>query len=89
MSDSHALALDTSPEARRIQLARWAESSPARKFEMIESLCRDVRALALVGARLRFPHSTQRDQMLRVGALTIEPELMVEAFGWDPEQEGR
>ena len=87
MADSHALARDTAPEARRLQIARWAAASPARKAEMIEALCGDVRALA--GIRARYPDASPREQRLRLGALTIERRLMIDAFGWDPEREGR
>jgi hypothetical protein len=87
--DSHAIALDTTREARRLQMERWSESAPARKFEMIEALCHDARTLARAGIRLRFPDASQREQRLRLGALTIERRLMIEAFGWDPEREGR
>jgi hypothetical protein len=89
MVDSHGLALDTAPEARKLQIARWAESSPARKVEMIQALCRDVRTLARAGIRLRFPDASPREQLLRLGALTIERRLMIEAFGWDPERKER
>jgi len=87
--DSHAVALDTAPEARRLQIEGWAESSPARKAEMVQALCRDARSLGCAGIRLRFPDASPREQRLRLGALTIERRLMIEAFGWDPEREGR
>jgi len=89
VSDSHALALDTAADARAFQLARWSEASPARKLEMIEALCHDSRRLALAGIRQRYPDATRREQTLRLGALTIERQLMIDAFGWDPEREGR
>lgn len=89
MRDSHALRLDTSAVAREIQRALWAESSAARKFEMAGQLCGDVRTLALAGIRLRFEDDSPRERQLRLGALTIDRELMIEAFGWDPEREGR
>ena len=88
MADSHALFLDTAPEARDYQRVRWAEASPERKAQLIEALCEDVRTLALVGVRRRHPQASAREQALRVGALTIERALMIEAFGWDPEREG-
>jgi len=89
MIDSHAIALDTTREARRLQIAGWSESSPVRKVEMIQALCHDARTLARAGIRLRFPDASPREQRLRLGALTIERRLMIEAFGWDPEREGR
>jgi hypothetical protein len=88
MADSHAVSLDTAPEARDVQRARWADASPERKARLIEALCEDVRTLSLAGVRQRYPQASAREQTLRVGALTIERTLMIEAFGWDPEREG-
>ena len=89
MADSHALVLDTTDTARRLQIERWAETSPAQKAEMIRALCRDARTLARAGIRSRHPNETERAQALRLGALTIERQLMIDAFGWDPDREGR
>ena len=88
MTDSHGLALDTTPQMRKIQIARWSKSSPLRKAEMIDALCKDVRALARAGLHRRFPSASAREQTLRLGALSIDRGLMVEVFGWDPEREG-
>ncbi|MCP4903540.1 MAG: hypothetical protein GY910_01020 [bacterium] len=89
MVDSHALARDTTPEARNLQFERWAAVSPVRKFEMVQALCRDAQTLAAAGIRLRYPIASRREQVLRLGALTIERRLMIDALGWDPEREGR
>jgi hypothetical protein len=55
---------------------------------MLAALCADVRALALAGVRDRHPGASAREQLLRVGALTIERDLMIEVFGWDSVREG-
>ncbi len=89
MANPHALSLDTASEARATQTARWAAASPQHKAEWIEALSEDVRTLALAGVRQRYPGASPREQALRLGALTIDRELMIEAFGWDPEREGR
>jgi len=56
---------------------------------MVAALSRDVRALARAGIRQRYPEASKREEALRLGALTIERHLMIEAFGWDPDREGR
>ena len=88
MPGSHALVLDTTDTARRLQVERWAESSPAQKAEVIQALCRDARKLAWAGIRLRHPSETERARALRLGALTIERQLMIDALGWDPRPRG-
>ena len=89
MANSHAIALDTPSEVRQLQLRTWAKASTARKAEMIEAMCRDTRRLALAGIRSRFPGASPREQHLRLGALMIERAIMVDAFDWDPDREGR
>ena len=89
MANSHAIALDTPPEVRRLQFRRWAETSTARKAAMIEAMCGDARRLALAGIRIRYPGASARERQLRLGALTIGRAIMIEAFGWDPDREGR
>lgn len=89
MADSHALHMDTSPQVRRIQIARWASTTSVCKAQMIAALCKDARDLARAGLRGRFPNASQRERLLRLGALTIDRDLMIEAFGWDPDLEGR
>lgn len=88
MGDSHAIGLDTARDAREMQFDLWRRASSVRKAEMISALCSGVRELAMAGARNRHPEATGRELRLRVGALTIDRELMIAAFGWDPDREG-
>jgi hypothetical protein len=89
MADPHTLRMDTSAEIRRIQIARWASTTSVCKAEMVDALCKDTRELARAGLRGRFPKAAERERALRLGALTIDRDLMIEAFGWDPDLEGR
>jgi hypothetical protein len=88
MADSHGLKLDTSAQIRRIQIARWASTTSVCKAQMIDALCRDTRELARAGLRKRYPNAVERERVLRLGALTIDRDLMIQAFGWDPDLEG-
>ena len=89
MTNSHAIALDTPSDVRQLQMRTWAEVSAPRKAAMIEAMCRDTRRLALAGVRSRFPEASPREQQLRLGALTIDRAIMIDAFDWDPDREGR
>lgn len=89
MAGSHASPRDTAPDALAIQRRRWADASSVQKVEMIEALCADVGTLARAGLRIRYPDASEREMALRLGALTMPRDLMVEAFGWDSEREGR
>jgi hypothetical protein len=37
--------------------------------------------------RADYPHASEREVLLRAAALRIPRDLMIRAFGWDPEQE--
>jgi hypothetical protein len=39
----------------------------------------------LAEIRLRYPGIDDREAMLRLAAMSIDREMMVRAFGWDPE----
>jgi hypothetical protein len=89
VTDSHALNMDTPSQVRKLQIARWSSAKSVRKAQMVDALCKDTRELARVGLRERFPNASSREQALRLGALTIDRDLMIQAFGWDSELEGR
>jgi hypothetical protein len=42
-------------------------------------------AFALERIRLRYPHASERELVLRRAASRYPRELMIRAFGWDPE----
>ena len=88
MATSHALFLDTADDVRAMQVEHWRRLSPAGRVEIVEGLWHDTRELACAGIRERYPDATPDEIRLRLGALTIDADLMIEAFGWDPEREG-
>lgn len=56
-----------------------------RAFRMGEA----VRALAAARIRAQYgPDLSERELLLRLGALSIDRETMIRAFGWDPELKG-
>jgi len=58
------------------------------KGRLVDALSRDCERLALAGIRERHPEASARESLLRLGALRIERELMIRAFGWDPAERG-
>jgi hypothetical protein len=55
--------------------------SPSQKIECVCALTRTVRQLALANIRRRHPEAGERELALRLASRSIEPELMVRAFG--------
>ncbi len=62
--------------------------APAARAQLADSLTRDCETLALAGIRIRHPDATAEELRLRLGALRLGRDLMIEAYGWDP-AEGR
>jgi hypothetical protein len=79
---------DTSPEIERRQIEAWRRMEPWEKLRVVTELMRATEELAVAGIRERHPDATPREIQLRLGALRIDRETMIRAFGWDPEKEG-
>jgi alpha-D-ribose 1-methylphosphonate 5-triphosphate synthase subunit PhnH len=80
---------DTSPEAARFLVEGYRRMSPEQKFAIVDDLTRATRQLAAARIRQQYPEATDREVLLRVASLTLGRDLMIRAFGWDPEREGR
>ena len=79
---------DTSPEVSALVVERWREMSPTEKLDLVDELNRACATLATAGVRQRHPDAGEREVHLRVLALSLDRDLMVAAYGWDPHLEG-
>ncbi len=79
---------DTSPEARRILVEGYRRMSVAEKARRVDEMTVAVQQLALARIRAQYPGRSEREYRLRLASLWLDRELMVRAFGWDPEVEG-
>jgi len=66
--------------------AKLAELDPAERMERTQRLTDSLRELSLQGLRLRHPHASEEELRLREAAQRFGRELMIRAYGWDPEQ---
>lgn len=80
---------DTSQEAHDVQVALLRAMTPAQRIERMRALTRGARRMAEARLRRDYPDDTPRQRQLRLAALRIPRELMIAAFGWDPDIEGR
>lgn len=63
--------------------------TPQQKLERVSQLNRSLRALALAGLRQRFGRDLpEKELQLRLAALSIDRETMIDAFDWDPQEHG-
>jgi hypothetical protein len=68
---------------------RYRQMTGQERLAIALDLSKAVRQLALAGIRDRYgPNLSEREERLRLAALTIDRETMIKAFGWDPEIEG-
>jgi hypothetical protein len=79
---------DTSPEARRFLIEGYRRMSPADKLARVVSLNVALEQLQRARITARYGDIPEREMRLRLGALRLGRDTMVEAFGWDPEVMG-
>jgi hypothetical protein len=81
-------ASDTPPEVTAILVAGYRAMSPSEKLWRVVELNRATEALARAGLYRRYGALDEKTVRLRLAALRYPRELMIAAFGWDPQREG-
>lgn len=81
--------MDTSPDAAAVQVERWRQLSVGERLAIVGQLNARSRAMAEVRLRAWYPEDGPRERTLRLAALRLPRELMIQAFGWDPDERGR
>ena len=85
----HSAPSDTSAAAEAIVIDRLGKMSPADKLRRVLQLNEAVETLAVARLRVTYgPGASEREILLRLGALAYGRDLILGAFGWDPELEG-
>jgi len=82
---------DTSPEAHKIWLELLRSKTPEERLTITFQLTDFALRMAEAGVRARNPGASEREIFLRCAALRLPRDLMIRAYGWDPEEhpEGR
>lgn len=76
---------DTDPRAMEVWLNILRSKTPEEKLEMTFELTEFALRAAESGVRARYPEASEREIFLRCAALRLPRELMIRAYGWDPE----
>jgi hypothetical protein len=83
------LSLDTPPEIEEIVLERYRQMSPFEKLMQVFELNQMAQQMAALRIQAQYgPDLSERELRLRLAALWLDRDLMIEAFGWDPEIKG-
>jgi hypothetical protein len=80
---------DTDPRAMEVWLGLLRSKTPGERIEMVFELTDFALRMAESGVRVRHPDASEREIFLRSAALRLPRELMIRAYGWDPEQHGQ
>lgn len=79
---------DTPREVEDLIVQGYRQMTPKEKLVRVGKLNRSVRALAVAGIRQRYGDPSEREIRLRLAALSIDRETMIQAFDWDPDEHG-
>jgi hypothetical protein len=80
---------DTPPEVEEVLLDLLRRMSPEQRLQRMYELTATARALAAGRVRRQYGEQLEEHEVaLRLGALVIDRQLMIEAFDWDGEARG-
>jgi hypothetical protein len=82
-------ASDTSPEVDALMFDLWRRATPTQKLWKVFGLGQMINALARSEIRSRYPSATDREIELRLASRSLDRQMMIKAFGWDPVVHGR
>lgn len=80
---------DTPLEIERILVDAYRQMSPQEKFQRIREL--NLAAQAMAAERIRRQYGRdipEQELLLRLAALRLDRETMIQVFGWDPVEKG-
>ncbi|HEY4088062.1 MAG TPA: hypothetical protein VGM43_19130 [Bryobacteraceae bacterium] len=76
---------DTDPRAMEVWLQLLREKTPEEKIVMTFEMSEFAVRLSESGVRARYPNASEREMFLRSAALRLPRNLMIRAYGSDPE----
>jgi len=83
------LALDTPHDIEELVLRGYRCMTPSQKLRRVVDLGVAAETMAAARIRARYgPEVSPRELRLRLAALQLDRQTMVEVFGWDPEEKG-
>jgi hypothetical protein len=83
------ISSDTPAGVEQVLIEGYRKMSPGDKLQRVSALNRALDQLAR--ARLRAQYGAElpeRELRLRLAALRLDREVMVNVFGWDPQERG-
>jgi len=84
----HPAFADTSHDAMDVWLDLQRKKAPGEKLALVLEASQFVLQLYEMGVRRLHPEADDREVLLRVAARHLSRDLMIRAYGWDPEADG-
>ena len=81
-------SIDTDPHIEELLIEAYRRMTPSEKLASVGAGNRAVQEFQLADILRRYPQADERELELRLASRSIPRELMIAAFGWDPEVEG-
>jgi hypothetical protein len=78
---------DTDPKAMEVWLDLQRRMPASEKIAAVLAASHLVLQMYEAGVRLQHPEADDREVFLRVAARHLDRDLMVHAYGWDPEKD--
>jgi len=79
---------DTDPRAMEVWIDLLRQKAPGERLATTLALADLALKMAETGVRASHPHAPEREVFLRIAARHLPRELMIRAYGWDPELHG-
>jgi hypothetical protein len=76
---------DTNPDIAARLIAAHRRMSPQEKIQRVLACNAAGDAMAIAGLRARHPSLSADELRLRLAALRLGRQAMIDAFGWDPD----
>ncbi|MCL5743571.1 MAG: hypothetical protein M1541_06540 [Acidobacteria bacterium] len=78
---------DTDPRALEVFLSLQRRMTPGEKVAAVFQLSNMVLRLAEAGVRKLYPNAGEAEVLMRVAARHLDRDLVIRAYGWDPEDD--
>ena len=79
----------THPRAPAVQVELLRRRTPAERVALAKRIRAGADAMATSRLRARYPADDERTRKLRLASLKYDAALLIAAYGWDPDKEGR
>ncbi|HLK22906.1 MAG TPA: hypothetical protein VKT81_28365 [Bryobacteraceae bacterium] len=77
---------DTDPKAMEVWLDLQRRMSAGEKLATVLAASQMLLQMYEAGVRMQYPEADDREVFLRVAARHLDRDLMIQAYGWDPEK---